>query len=497
MAAGMAVGLSILGVVGSMAPQAIAQQDQARQEQQQRVFRQGGDGAREGGPRMMRRGGGPGMRMGEGGFGPRAEQPPVTAQELTNYAEILGLDAAQRDVVAQMHAELMDTVAKLAGERETKMDEIRQKFQQNQDPSVFMEEMPKFMQSMRERQEAAEKTFFEDLQLLLTPEQEGMWPKMERTRRRERTLAPGMVPGDAVDLIAVSKEMGFAERDGVGGLLGSYELELDTKLQARDAARPFGGGGPGRMMQMDIDPEQMAKQMEEVREAAMALRDLNQKYARLIGESLSTDEREVLAAKVHEASFPQVYRENRTRRAFDMALGMDDLDADQRARIEALFSDFNKRASALNKSWADALEKEALSGGGEGRMSFTTSDGAQVEIAGAGSEASEAVKARQERRDMDSEMYDALRGILRPDQQERLPQRREGGAGGGPGNMVFVSEDVVPGEGGAVGTRVMVLEVGEGGEGVGEDVEVTVDVEAGDDDEQKEPAPKKKDGDGR
>ncbi|MCA9293018.1 MAG: hypothetical protein KDA20_04310 [Phycisphaerales bacterium] len=508
-AAGVAAGLSSLAFLGIAVP-ANAQQDQQRQDQPRRVIRQG-DGPRDGGPRMGRRGG-PGMRFGGGGdrgFGPRAEQPPVTAEELTTYADILDLDPSQRDVLAQMHAELMDTVARLQGERETKLDEIRQKFQENKDPTVFMEEMPKFMQSMRERQEAAEKTFFDDLQLLLSPEQEAHWPKMERTRRRERTLSPGMVPGDAVDLIALSKEMGFAQRDGVAPLLDTYELDLDQKLQAREAARPFSSGGPGPGM-MQFNPDEIAKNMEKMRDAAMALRDLNQKYVRLVGEMLPTDEREALAAKVHEASFPQVYRENRTRRAFDMALGMDDLDADQRARIESLYSDFNKKASALNKSWADALEKEALAGGGGGRMSFRTAGGAQIELAEGGGEESEASQARQARRDADNEMYNALRGILRPEQQERMPKRWGAEPDGAEGNMVFMSQDFVDAGDGAVGQRVMVIEMDEGGEGVGEDVEVNIHAVGGEDGEMviiheettpqeggaKDEQPKKKDGEG-
>ena len=471
MAAGMATGLAglvLLGVVGAVAPTAHAQ---AGEQEQRRVVWQGGELGQvpRGARRALERNG---SRMGD-----RAERPPVTAEELTSYAEILELDANQRDVVAQMHAELMDTVAKLQGERETKLDEIRKKFEEQQDPSVFMEELPAFMASVRKRRDAAEKTFFDDLQLLLTAEQEGNWPTMERARRRARTLAPGMVPGDALDLIAISKEMGFAEREGVPALLETYELELDAKLQAREAARPLGGGrGMGGMMRMQFDAEEMAKQMEEMREVAVALRDLNQKYVRLISESLSTDERAALAAKVHEASFPQVYRENRTRRAFDMVLGMDSLDADQRARVNALFDDFNKQAASLNRRWADALEKDALAGSGGG-MSFTTAGGAQIEILGAIGEESEAREARQARRDLDNEMYASLRGILRPDQQERLPERSEGLFGGPAGNVVFMSENVVEGEDGAVGERVIVIEMEDAGDADGVDVHVDVDEE--------------------
>ncbi len=462
MAAGLAVGLSslsFLGVIGLVTPEADAQQ---------RIMRRGGPGG--------------GMRMGGGGFRQRSEKPPVTADELTNYAEILNLDAAQRDVLAQLHVELLDSVAKLAGERETKMDEIRKTFEEKKDPAVFMEELPKIMESLRERRDAAEVTFFDDLQLLLSAEQEGNWDTMQRTRRRERTLAPGMIPGDAVDLIAVAKDMEIADRDGVPPLLETYAFELDSKLQARNAANPSEGGFRG-MMRMEIDPEEMAEQMEKRRDAAFALRDLNQKYVRLISENISTEEREALASIVHEASFPRVYREGRTRRAFDMVLGMEDLDDDQRARIDVLFDRFNKNAAALNKDWSDALAKEAESGGGS---TFTFGSGgrqAEISIGGSGDEVPESVAARQARRDLDNDMYSALRDILREDQQERLPERGEGGSGewNAGGNVVFMSEDMVHGEGGETGVQVMVLELNEeDGEGTGEDVDIHLELEVED-----------------
>jgi hypothetical protein len=176
------------------------------------------------------------------------------------------------------------------------------------------------------------------------------------------------------------------------------------------------------------DMEGMTELFTKGREAAIALRDINRRYARQVEAALPEDLKATFQARVQEASFPRVYRESAADTALAAAKAFPDLTADQRAALDTLSAQHARDAAQANARWAKAQETSEeqasmmqllMGAGGPGGPAGGGGGG------GAGGGGTEDVRAaRQTRRDIDSKALDQLNQLLTPEQKAKLPERR-------------------------------------------------------------------------
>ncbi|MFM9959478.1 MAG: hypothetical protein ACKVZJ_15585 [Phycisphaerales bacterium] len=362
------------------------------------------------------------------GAGGSPVRAPVTTKDLARFSQVLGLTGEQQDAVKAMLESTVSEFNTVAKEQREKMSEIEAEFQESRDPSVFREKMPEIMQKMATKRGELEKAFLGDLKLTLNPEQEANWDRFERLRRREGYSAGMMgIAGESVDLVKVGENVGVINGPTYDGaaeqvktIFEQYEKELDAAIQARtkqlaEARAPqIGGDAPP-------DREAMAKALEEAREKSVALRDINQKFARQVAGTLVDPQLGKWNNEVKKATFPDVYRETYASRAMKAALEMSDLSEEQRTQIQSVRERFDRELSQANETLAKAIA-EADETGARGGMVGGANGPTMIRL---GDEPESVKAARTAKRELEKKSLESLNGTLTESQRGKLPPRRQ------------------------------------------------------------------------
>lgn len=231
-----------------------------------------------------------------GGFDQRGFRPPVTERDLKAMARTLGLDEDQKETLTDLMRSLISEYKiewvqhrEAAVDAELESDDAQTDWQAQQIRA--MEERA----GLEDTQAQLLERMFEDLRLVLTPEQEARWPDVERDRRRATTLtAYALFDQEAVDLVSITSalDLSDADRAAIDPVLERYADELDPLLSARNrAARNLGEKGVQFTKDQSIsredwqtDPEKAQQRMMQAEERksslipeALAVRDASAK----------------------------------------------------------------------------------------------------------------------------------------------------------------------------------------------------------------------------
>lgn len=379
------------------------------------------------------RGGPGGFLGGPGGFGD-VLNPSVTSRDLDRYADILSLNPDQRAIVRELFGGYQEQYRAFAEQAREQMAAVRERMEAargeggeagrrdqrggGRPGGEFFAAMRDAFTRLRGERERMERTFFEDVKTILTPEQAAQWPRVERLRRRETTMSHGFIAGENVDLFRLLERMNLPAdlTQALTPTLEQYEVELDQALVARNKVQEEGidgflGGRFGRPEE-GLDMEKAQRAFQEAREASLRLRDVNRRFARQIEAALPEDRRQTFTRLFNEASFPEVYRESPVVRNVSAALGFSDLTADQRTRLIEVRDQFLRESAPVLDRLAKAIEEQ---------QATMTVDQLMARFRG-GDDNSPLGQARQARRELERSFSDRVRSILTPEQIERLPQ---------------------------------------------------------------------------
>jgi hypothetical protein len=398
------------------------------------AFAQGGRGGGGGGQpgggggRQEGRGGGP-RGGGFGGFGGMGDMmnAPVNSREIDRYGQMLKLSADQKTVVKELFDGLQEDFRGRADAVQEQIDKAREQARDG-DNSGFMA-MRDTMTKFREERATLEKTFLQDFQAVLTPEQQALWPKVERVRRRDTTINRGLMAGERVNLFEIVEESKLPSdvMTQVTPILDQYEVDLDRVLIERNKVQEegiatFTRGGFGRQGEPP-DMEKMQKAFNEGREASVKVRDTNRRYAKQIEGVLPEERKAAFDAAVKEASFPDVYRPSQVTRQITSVSGFADITADQKQQLSDLKEQYARESSPLADKLATAQEEQ--------QMKMSAQDMMQMFR---GEQEGPVADLRRQRRELDRAFGEKLKAILTPEQVERLPQQDDRGGGPGGGN---------------------------------------------------------------
>lgn len=316
--------------------------------------------------------------------------------------------------------------------------------------------------------------FLEDLKLVLTAEQLDRWPGLERMRKRDRHLAPGSFPGEDVDLIVVCSEFEMVfdpEQVSEGGevaleeILGRYEVEIDRLLQQR---MDIAGSHPmAEAMEassfgwIDIDESELEDWQKRHGEAGQRLQRAQQKYVGQVARLLVLDSKAAFETRIRELSYPEVLGPSIFDRQFEAISALEDLDEEQKQKLGAMRSGYDRARARFDEAWIRAIDAELAAKDRSGAAPPSVG-GVQVFVFGE-STRSERGQARAARRALDQEWVKNLRALLTPEQAESVPSPPSGrhiitmpDFGGVdpetgepiPGGVIELSVEAVPASGG-------------------------------------------------
>lgn len=356
-----------------------------------------------------------------GGPGDFGSSSRVNRRGLDKYSDILSLTADQKSLAQSLLESYEAGCTSASKEFQAGREEMTRSYQETQDESIFAEKMPKLRKDYMDKTKSLEKGLFADLKALLTPEQESKWPKVERARRRETTLRVGIGSGETVDLINVVEGLKLSPEvmKPLTEPLDDYEIDLDRALVSKQATMnqtpSFEPGKP-------ISPDEWKERMAKAREEGLKVRDINQRHARLIEAQLPEDKRAEFQKAVRQATYPQVYRPSVVTKKLDAALGLSDLEPQQREALQTLRTNYQRDSGPINDRWASAIEDADRSGKNSGGAMAIAGGGMMSISFGDDNEKSPTADARKARRELDDRTKEKMGSILTKDQQAKLPK---------------------------------------------------------------------------
>jgi len=228
------------------------------------------------------------------------------------------------------------------------------------------------------------------------------------------------ISGSTVDLVQVVEDEFEGEPpQPVADTVRRYEIELDRLLIQREEMRTEMAQRQFEILEEGgnffTHQDEFTEMFDRSRELDIKVRDLNERYARLVTAAMASEGDEVMR-EFNRRSLPQVYGRSYAEEAFDTVLGLEDLTDDQREQVEGLRSEYEREASIIRDKWAAALKEWQA----DVELMQMFGGGAQ----GGGPEAREQADAKQE---LDERFYARVREILTKEQRDVLPERETDG----------------------------------------------------------------------
>jgi hypothetical protein len=382
-----------------------------------------------------------GMFGGMGGRG-QGNDPTYTSKDLERAGEMLGFDASQKEAAKTFLDSYQTAFTEEAGKLQKAIEKAREAMREDNDPSAW-DGVRKAGEEMAVTKKKLDAEFVENLQAVCNDDQKAKWPKFERMQRREQGLERGaFLSGERVNVMGILEKMELSTeiKGSLATVLDQYETDLDRELVARakvqeelqaDAQKMFGNMRGMRDLQ-NLDMGKIDELITKGRDASVRVREVNGRYAKQIEGMLPADSRAAFAAEVKKQSFPEVYRQTRTARSLEAAMGFGDLTADQKTQIEAIKTKYAADLVPMNEKMSEAQAKTEMEMTAEKMMNFM------------GDQDSPVAELRRKKRELGTAADESLKKILTEEQIKRLPAdggnegdrpggRRGGGAGGAGG----------------------------------------------------------------
>src|SRR6516162_1187346 len=146
------------------------------------------------------------------------------------------------------------------------------------------------------------KSFLSDLKSLLTREQEARWPIVERELRRLKTIGTGRLAGESLDLNRLTEDaLGEPPTGELGEMLNRYCEEIDHALAAREEF--LTAKNKDFSEAETADPQAALKIWNEAQRVRGNVRDINDRYARMIAEKLPPTKATAFRNQVFDQSY--------------------------------------------------------------------------------------------------------------------------------------------------------------------------------------------------
>ena len=313
---------------------------------------------------------------------------PIDSRELDGYAERLGLSPQQRQLVSEFHREYLDRYRQLReGEIEDFLSEMRsltRSFDMSNLP--VMERLVRSADRLMRRIEQLDESFFNDVESVLTEDQQRVVPRvrMARTRLRygnEMTRGIDFInPAVRIDLTEFVQELDLstADLERIDPVLMSYEQRL-----TRGAKDVFEAGTTMMLEAMremdragftdpDLEQRELMLQMfqhfqeiwadltEDLMKETKGMTDLHRRAFRDLAQLLPEEPSRELRRRYLTRAYPQAAAIGRAaERQFTAVLeAVDRVDESTRRSVQNMYEAHRQQQDRLAHEMMDVLDEQ-------------------------------------------------------------------------------------------------------------------------------------------
>ena len=289
-------------------------------------------------------------------FGPQDFKPAIGPADMAVIVRSLQLDDAAQKLINELYDFHATRVLEEGGSVRREAVEIIEETQLS-GRAERIEELREIDRAWQKRRKALDDEFLEELKVILDKKQLARWPIVERELYRMDKIYAGRMAGEGIDLTLLAENEGVEMNEATEQLLLSYAIAMDRALRAREA---FFEEHPASKYseQQETDPARAARRFEEMRDARMAVRDVNLDFiARLATAAGPEVGGAILRAFNESVASSGIDRESIPERAIEGALDLDDLTDEQRKALEAIQADYEEQHHAWLAEYAAVIVK--------------------------------------------------------------------------------------------------------------------------------------------
>lgn len=356
-----------------------------------------------------------------GQFGARRgfqREPEYTTRDIQLAVDSLKLDETQKLIVQTLFEDYRDAYRdSKAGFFQT-IENMRDQLVELNDQQELLRIVFGALGEWQANNERLSEQFIQDVQRLLSEDQQELWPPFEHKMYRLKHLKNGKLSGERLDLFVVMKELDLAEPEmqEVDPVLRAYEVELDAALHRREEQIKSSQGQALELFQNDGKNAGVILAGREIK-LHKSVRDVNERYVQSVAAALPQEHRPSFLEKVHMRSFTRVYRTTLAQRTIRAAKELDDLAEDILIAIEELEMRYLIELGVFNERIVGLIKEK------EPRQILHKAKAQQAKITGQSIERPEDhVKTEfAKRRAMGQRYIDQLKALLSPEQIALLP----------------------------------------------------------------------------
>jgi hypothetical protein len=346
-----------------------------------------------------------------------AFQPDFMARDMSLFADALELEDWQKPIVESL---LEDYTT----EFKSGVDAVREEMKNLKDSIVkedqrrIMDAVLKPIEAWIKKKEQLKLDFLESVKSQLSDQQLLRWEHFEITFRREKSLPKSEISGENVDLMSILRDMRLeaAIEESLEPQLEQYERELDLALTARDAeVKATQDQITEAMKNMDYDAGLSA--MERVMAKRVVIRQVHESHAGILATMLPEGVSADFMTRYKNRAYPKAYRAPLLDNVFEAAKKLEDLKEEQLAAIINLESGYRAEHQLVNDQIANVVKTQ------EPQEPRRKVEVMQRRKQGDHQKAEDPMRtAIAKRDDLNQRTLEQLKGILTPEQFEKLPR---------------------------------------------------------------------------
>lgn len=163
--------------------------------------------------------------------------PPIRGRDVRLFAEMLDLDAGQKEILRGAYEEFAREFLREAVLYEEARSDLDRDPESDGDWGEWYWRSRSMYEDLQRKSAAMEERLLADVRLMLRPEQMALWDRLEREQRRAKTLVRfASYPEEGFDLAScvLALELNESERERIEPLLEEYRMRIDAPLVARN-----------------------------------------------------------------------------------------------------------------------------------------------------------------------------------------------------------------------------------------------------------------------
>jgi len=301
-----------------------------------------------------------------GGFGGANYRSPLSRGEVERMIETLGLDESQAGLVQSLYQgfnESYESASEGARER------VREAFQAMRDSGQWQGAASTGINSGREWQKQSQalvQSFFNDVQTVLSEDQQAKWERYQREWRRRSSFRgggqPGSLAGENIDLVDMVDEIEMTDEEyaRLDPVLEAYAIELDPALATRDRAIEDITSLTASVLEGKSEIDDLESKFKSMQRARTQVRDVNDRYVQHLVAHLAPDQAEALQRAYRLRSFRGIYSPTRADGYFETVRQGALLTEPQTGALEMIERDFRNQTDAINRQLADLQKKREI-----------------------------------------------------------------------------------------------------------------------------------------